>query len=51
MATPECRGGTKKKTLVLQMAMPNIVTKESPDTHRTVYGQRAVKTNGDAEDH
>ena len=41
----------KKKPLVWRMAMPNIVTKESPDKQRKGYGLRATKTDDDVEGH
>ena len=45
----ESRVGMKKEPLVRWMTMPNVVTKESPNTQRRGYSPRATKADGDAE--
>ena len=45
----ESRVETKKEPLMRWMAMPNVVTKESPDTQQTGHDPRAAKMDGDAE--
>ena len=45
----ESHAETKRETLVQQMAMPNVITKENPDTQRMGYDPRVAKTDHDAE--
>ena len=45
------RARTKKEPLVRWIAMPNVVTKESPDTQWAGYGLRATTTDDEAETH
>ena len=45
----ESHAGTKKEPLVRWMAMPNVVTKESPDMQQMGYSLRTTKIDSDAE--
>ena len=45
----ESHAGTKKNHLVRWMAMPNILTNESPDTQKTCYGLRVAKMDADTQ--
>ena len=45
----ESRVGMKKEPLVRWMAMPNVVTKESPDMQQMGYSLRTAKIHSDAE--